>query len=58
MTCPYCDKPHDHYGGPLDAAPRALGVVVSAHCDASVRRQAAADLSASLSYVLLEDAKR
>jgi len=55
-TCPYCGKPHDHYGGPLDGTPRYTGSIVEAHCDAFDRRQfGVVEPSAVLSYLLIGD---
>ncbi len=53
-TCPYCGKPHDHYGGSLDHAPHwYVGQLFPAHCDrADRRRLTIRDRAAALWYTL------
>jgi hypothetical protein len=53
-TCPYCGKPHDHYGGPLDSTPYLyIGQMFPARCDRADRRALLInDPEAALWYVL------
>jgi hypothetical protein len=39
-ACPYCNKPHDHYAGPLDSDPYTyVGRMFTARCDATERQR-------------------
>jgi hypothetical protein len=39
-SCPYCGKPHDHYGGSLNHPPRLYSEqLFPAHCDRTDRRR-------------------
>lgn len=53
-TCPYCSKPHDHYGGSLESDPtRYLEQVFPARCDQTDRRRLMLQYpSADLRYLL------
>ncbi len=57
--CPYCGKPHDHYGGPLDGNPYMyLGQVFAARCDQTDRRRLGPQYPpADLRYVLANTAQ-
>ncbi len=52
--CPYCGKPHEHYGGALDGDPyNYLGQTMTAQCDKTDRRRLSpGDPAISLRYVL------
>jgi hypothetical protein len=54
MACPYCGKPHAHYGGPLESDPsRYLGQLMTAQCDQADRRRISPGAPAvKLKYVL------
>jgi hypothetical protein len=53
-TCPYCGKPHDHDGGPLNGNPSLyLGETFPARCDRANRRALLiSDPGVALWYVL------
>jgi hypothetical protein len=53
-TCPYCNKSHDHYGGPLDSDPYIyVGRLFAARCDSTDRRRLAPEYpSLDLWYIL------
>jgi hypothetical protein len=55
LACPYCGKPHDHYGGPLDGTPyRYVGQTFPARCDRAARRSLLiSDPKAALWYMLI-----
>jgi hypothetical protein len=56
--CPYCDTPHDHYGGPLTHPPPTIaGQLFPARCTHADRRQFVLhDPAVALWYVLIAPA--
>ncbi len=58
-ACPFCGKPHDHYGGSLESDPaQYLGHVFPARCDQTDRRRLVLQyLPADLRYVLANTAQ-
>jgi len=53
-ACPYCNKPHDHYAGPLDGDPYMyIGRMFTTRCDATDRQRLLSEYpSLNLWYVL------
>jgi hypothetical protein len=53
-ACPYCNKAHDHYAGPLDGDPYIyVGRMFTARCDATERQRLLPEYpSLNLLYVL------
>ena len=55
LTCPYCGKQHDHFGGPLDADPQpAAGRTFVARCDRTDRRRLSVDYPAAALWYQFE----
>jgi hypothetical protein len=52
--CPYCGRPHAHYGGPLETDPsRYLNHPVTPSCNADTQSRSAPDTPATaLQYIL------